>query len=73
MVVNENLPFEHNLIELEGLVRVLEKGELSLEESIITYEMGVNLTKQLNQKINDSKKKLKELKEIKEGNDSNGQ
>jgi len=35
--------FEHTLNELEQLVEHLEEGELSLEESIKTYERGVVL------------------------------
>ena len=40
---NEELSFEKALAELETLVERLEDGELSLEESIKTYERGVAL------------------------------
>ena len=35
--------FEQALSELEGLVELMEDGELTLEESIKTYERGVLL------------------------------
>ena len=35
--------FEEALVELEGLVESMESGELSLEDSIKTYERGVAL------------------------------
>jgi exodeoxyribonuclease VII small subunit len=34
------LPFETALAELEEIVRKLERGEVSLEESITIYERG---------------------------------
>ena len=39
----EDIAFEAALAELEELVERLEDGELSLEESIKTYERGVAL------------------------------
>jgi len=35
--------FERSLDELEGLVQKMEKGDLSLDESLKAYERGVNL------------------------------
>ena len=39
------LPFETALAELEEIVRKLERGEVSLEESITIYERGEALKK----------------------------
>ena len=39
----DEVAFEEALSELESLVERLEEGELSLEESIKTYERGVAL------------------------------
>ena len=39
------LPFEKALEELEGIVRRLERGDVSLEDSIIIYERGEALKK----------------------------
>lgn len=35
--------FEHSLDELESLVQRMEKGDLSLDESLSVYERGVGL------------------------------
>lgn len=40
------LNFESALKELEGLVTNMEKGDLSLEDSLKTFERGVNLSRQ---------------------------
>jgi exodeoxyribonuclease VII small subunit len=39
------LSFEDALEELEGLVETLEQGELSLEDSLKTFERGVVLAR----------------------------
>ena len=37
--------FERSLSELEGLVQQLEKGELSLEDSLKQFERGIELAR----------------------------
>lgn len=59
---NEGKNFEQSLADLQNIVNMLEHGDLSLEESMQKYEMGVNLTNSLNQKIANSKLKVKELR-----------
>lgn len=39
------LSFEQALTELEGLVDTLERGELSLEDSLAAFERGIQLTR----------------------------
>lgn len=39
------LNFEDALSQLENLVERMESGELSLEESLASFEQGVNLTR----------------------------
>ncbi len=41
----KSLKFEEALEELETLVNTLEKGELSLEDSLKSFERGVTLTR----------------------------
>jgi exodeoxyribonuclease VII small subunit len=41
----EPLPFEQALAELEKIVRDLEDGQITLEESLARYEKGVGLLK----------------------------
>ncbi|MCV6610901.1 MAG: exodeoxyribonuclease VII small subunit [Amphritea sp.] len=38
--------FEASLAQLETMVEQLEKGELSLDESLQTFEQGVKLTRE---------------------------
>lgn len=40
------VPFETSLDELEQLVQNMEKGELSLDDSLAAYERGVGLYRQ---------------------------
>lgn len=58
--------FEQALISLETIVSDLEKGELSLEQSIKMYEQGVKLTAFCNNEIKSAKLKIEELKITKE-------
>ncbi len=39
-------PFETSLDELEQLVQKMEKGDLTLDDSLAAYERGVNLYRQ---------------------------
>ena len=45
------LSFEQALDELEGLVRRMEAGELSLDDSIAAYRRGAELTKHCQGKL----------------------
>ena len=42
--VDKSMNFEKKLNELEALVAQLEKGDLSLEDSLKAYESGIALT-----------------------------
>jgi exodeoxyribonuclease VII small subunit len=39
-------PFDEILKELEGVVSRLEQGDLPLEEALLAFEQGVNLTRE---------------------------
>ena len=49
--IAKNIKFEEALAELEEQVRLLESGELSLEESLDVYKYGVELSKVCSGKI----------------------
>jgi len=53
--------FEEALAELEGLVQRLEKGELPLEESLVAFERGVNLVRQLTQRLAEVEQRVEVL------------
>ena len=58
--------FEENLKELESIVTELEKGELTLEESIAKFERGIEVSKECNSKLENAEKKINILLDGKE-------
>ncbi|MFW6147501.1 MAG: exodeoxyribonuclease VII small subunit [Thermodesulfobacteriota bacterium] len=50
--------FEDALQELEAIVKRLESGELSLEESLKVFEDGVSLSKYCFQKLEEAEKRV---------------
>jgi exodeoxyribonuclease VII small subunit len=59
--------FEDALTELEQLVNRLERGELSLEESLQAFERGVSLTRTCQKALREAEQKVQILIE-KNGN-----
>ncbi len=55
------LDFEQALKELEGLVERLEQGELTLEESLKSFERGIELTRQCQQALQAAEQKVEIL------------
>lgn len=62
-----NLKFEAALSRLEELVGSLEKGNLSLEESLKVFEEGVRLSKNCTKILDEAEKKVELLIHDKEG------
>ncbi len=62
--------FEAKLTKLENIVSELEKGDLSLEESLNKFEEGITVSKDCNKFLENAEKKitiiLQENGEIKE-------
>lgn len=56
---NENLTFEQAMARLEEIVRLLESGELSLDETVRLYEEGQRLRQFCEQKLNEAEKRIK--------------
>ena len=50
--------FEKNLKELEGVVKALEGGEVSLEQMLELFEKGVRLTKQCTNALDSAEQKI---------------
>lgn len=63
----ENMNFEESMEKLEQIATELEKGELSLEESLIKFEEGMQLSKKCSEIIENAEKKITILLQ-KEGN-----
>jgi exodeoxyribonuclease VII small subunit len=53
--------FEKAMKRLEEIVHKLEEGDLSLEESLKTFEEGINLSKFLTQKLSEAEAKVQKL------------
>lgn len=53
--------FEQSMEELEKVVRQLEKGELSLDQSIAAFESGVKLARECEKKLTEAKGKVEQL------------
>jgi len=56
-----SLNFEKALADLENIVAKLEKGGLSLNESLALFEKGVKLAKFLRQELGKAEKKVEIL------------
>ncbi|PKM11153.1 MAG: exodeoxyribonuclease VII small subunit [Gammaproteobacteria bacterium HGW-Gammaproteobacteria-10] len=55
--------FEASLAELEQLVEQMEQGDLSLEDSLKSFERGVNLTRICQQALQEAEQKVQILLE----------
>jgi exodeoxyribonuclease VII small subunit len=56
--IPEQPDFEASLKELETLVETMEKGDLSLEESLSHFERGVQLSRTCQQALKDAEQKV---------------
>lgn len=55
------MSFEEALVELEGIVEKLEKGQLSLDESLGLFEKGIKLVKECNARLKSAQQKVEKL------------
>ncbi|NSW91357.1 MAG: exodeoxyribonuclease VII small subunit [Firmicutes bacterium] len=60
--------FEEAMNELEEIVQKLEKGELSLEESIEYFQRGVELSRYCSKKLDEVERRITMLIEEEKGN-----
>jgi exodeoxyribonuclease VII small subunit len=58
---NEEPRFEQALAELEKIVERLERGELTLEESLKLYEEGIRLSRLCHGKLEEAEGKIEML------------
>ncbi|AAU28391.1 TPA: exodeoxyribonuclease VII small subunit [Legionella pneumophila] len=65
--MSKGIHFEQSITELEEIVRQLEKGELSLEESLKQFEKGISLARRCQNALNQAEQKIETLT----GTDSN--
>ena len=53
--------FEAGRSELEALTARLETGDMTLDETMKTYEKGVTLAAQLKRQLEDSRKRIEQI------------
>lgn len=63
----EDMAFETALGELEQIVRQLEEGRASLEDSITVYERGVALKKYCESKLREARAKIEKITILPDG------
>ncbi|NJD03549.1 MAG: exodeoxyribonuclease VII small subunit [Ruminiclostridium sp.] len=62
-----NAKFEQAIAELEEVVGKLEKGELTLDESIEFFQKGVELSKYCSKRLDEAERKITLLIEKENG------
>jgi exodeoxyribonuclease VII small subunit len=55
------MSFEESLTELEGIADKLEKGQLSLDESLLLFENGIKLVRECNTKLKNARQNVEKL------------
>ena len=50
--------FEEQMEQLEKIVQELEKGDLSLEDSVSKFEQGIKISKECNKTLEEAEKKI---------------
>ena len=61
MTTKKSYPFEQSLVKLENLVEKMEAGDLTLEDSLKTFEEGIRLTRECQQALSQAEQKVKML------------
>jgi exodeoxyribonuclease VII small subunit len=59
--MSEAIQFEQSVSELEHIVKQLENGELSLENSLKEFEKGINLARKCQEVLNQAEQKIEFL------------
>ena len=67
-MAEQNFSFEKAMAELEIIVRSLEDGKLTLDESLQAFEQGIKLVNVCNKQLSDAEQKVKIL--LSDGNGS---
>lgn len=63
----EKMTFEQNLLRIEQIVKLLEKGEVPLEQSLALFEEGTGLIKKCGAVLDRAEKKIMLLTAKEEG------
>lgn len=60
-MATKNKSFEESIERLEVIVKLLESGEATLDDSIKLYSEGVKLVGECNKKLDETERKIKLL------------
>lgn len=63
----EKMSFEESIAKLEEIVKELEDENISLEESMEKFEMGIKLSSNCLKKLNEAEGKIEELTRSEDG------
>jgi exodeoxyribonuclease VII small subunit len=61
------IDFDSGLKKLEGIVQKLDAGDLTLEDSLKTFEEGIELVRLLAKKLDEAEKKIETLTQAEDG------
>lgn len=67
-MAEKKLTFEASLKELEKIVRRLEDGDASLEDSLKLFEDGVRLARECQERLNQAERRIEILLKDENGN-----
>lgn len=67
-MATKNQTFESSLKELEKIVRGLEEGDLSLEESLKLFEDGVRISRECQERLSQAERRIEVLLKDGDGN-----
>ncbi len=57
----EKKTFEKSMADLEGVVKRLEGGDISLDDSLAEFEKGIKLVRECEGKLDEAKGKIEKL------------
>lgn len=57
----KNNTFEENMLRLEQIVRVMERGDVPLEESLKLFQEGADLVRKCGKLLDDAELKVKKI------------
>lgn len=57
----EKMSFEDAMKELEGVVAALERGEVTLEQSITLYERGAKLRQHCEKRLREAEERVEKI------------
>lgn len=63
----EKMSFEESITKLEEIVKELEDENISLEESMEKFEVGIKLSSNCLKKLNEAEGKIEELTRAEDG------